>query len=93
MIGDCNWWGKGLGKKVTKAIVGWGFSQLNLHKITLGVLGNNERAIRMYENLGFGREGVLRDEQFRDGKYLDLIQMAVFEAEWAAQEKGKDRRG
>jgi RimJ/RimL family protein N-acetyltransferase len=87
VIGDRKWWGQGLGKKVTEVVVTWGFSQLNLHKITLGVLTNNSRAIHIYEALGFRCEGVLRDEQFRDGKYLDLMFMAMFEDDWRAREE------
>lgn len=82
MIGDKTLWGRGLGTRVTEAVVSWAFSQLNLHKVSLHVLTNNERAIRIYETLGFRTEGILRDEQYRDGQFLDLMLMAVFEDEW-----------
>ena len=87
VIGDQTWWGKGLGKKVTEAVVAWGFSQLNLHKITLAVLTNNPRAIHIYEALGFRSEGVLHDDQFREGKYLDVMLMVILEAEWLARQR------
>jgi RimJ/RimL family protein N-acetyltransferase len=87
VIGDCRWWGRGLGKRVTEVVVAWGFSQLNLHKITLGVLTSNPRAIHIYEALGFRCEGVLHDDQFRDGKYLDLVLMVMFETEWRARQE------
>lgn len=91
LIGDRSLWGKGLGPRVTSAVVSWGFSQLNLHKIGLRVLTNNQRAIHVYESLGFRSEGVLRDEQFRDGKYLNLMLMAIFKDEWQAQrDTGRD---
>jgi len=85
LIGERELWGKGLGTRVTQAVVSWAFMQLNLHKVALHVLTNNERAIRIYESLGFRTEGVLRDEQFRDGEFLDLMVMAVFEDEWRAR--------
>ncbi len=85
VIGDREWWGKGLGKKATEAVVNWGFSQLNLHKVSLDVLANNDRAIHLYEGLGFCKEGVLHDDQFRNGKYLDVVLMAVYEKEWRAR--------
>ena len=84
LIGDKALWGRGLGTRVTQAVVAWAFGQLNLHKVSLHVLTNNERAIRIYESLGFHSEGVLRDEQFRDEQFLDLMLMAVFEDEWRA---------
>jgi RimJ/RimL family protein N-acetyltransferase len=88
MIGDRELWGKGLGTRVTEAVVSWAFEQLNLHKVTLQVLRNNERAIRIYELLGFQTEGILRDEQFREGKFIDLILMAVFEDQWRIHHGG-----
>lgn len=88
LIGDKALWGRGLGTRVTEAVVSWAFSQLNLHKVSLQVLSNNERAIRIYEALGFRREGILRDEQFRDGEFLDLLLMAVLEGEWRGSHAG-----
>ena len=69
-------------------MLSWAFKQLNLHKVSLQVLTNNERAIRIYESLGFRPEGVLRDEQFRDGQFLDLMMMALFQDEWQALHGG-----
>ena len=86
VIGEKRLWGRGLGKQVTEAVVAWGFSQLNLHKITLSVLATNSRAIHIYKSLGFTCEGLLRDDQFRDGQYLDLMLMALTEHQWHAKD-------
>jgi RimJ/RimL family protein N-acetyltransferase len=40
------------------------------------VLGTNEPAIRLYDRLGFEREGVLRGEFFINGDYIDDLLMA-----------------
>ena len=90
VIGDKNSWGKGLGRKVTQAVVDWGFEQLNLHKVSLSVLAFNKRAIELYRSMGFRKEGALRDEQFRTGRYHDLVLMSLLDSEWRAQ---KRRRG
>jgi len=84
LIGDRALWGQGLGTRITQAVVSWAFMELNLHKVSLHVLTNNERAIGIYESLGFHSEGILRDEQFREGQFLDLMLMAVFEDDWRA---------
>jgi RimJ/RimL family protein N-acetyltransferase len=84
MLGNKEWWNKGAGKRATRAVVEYGFKQLNLHRCYLSVLKTNERAITLYERLGFRTEGVLRDEQFRDGKYVDVVVMGILESEWPA---------
>ncbi len=89
VIGDRDSWGKGLGRKVTRAVVEWGFEQLNLHKVSLSVLDFNRRAILLYQSLGFRKEGVLRDEQFRSGRYHDVVLMSVLDKEWRARRRGR----
>ena len=81
IVGDSQWQGKGIGRKATEAMLDWGFRQLNLHKISLSVLASNKRAIKLYRNLGFRLEGTLRHEQFRDGKYVDVVLMSLLERE------------
>lgn len=82
MLGNKEWWGKGVGKNVTYATIDYAFKQLNLHRIYLTVLKTNERAVALYEKLGFKTEGVLRDEQYRDGRYIDVVIMGILESEW-----------
>jgi ribosomal protein S18 acetylase RimI-like enzyme len=45
-------------------------------KLSLRVLGTNAAAQRLYERLGFQREGTLRDEFCIDGRYVDDVVMA-----------------
>jgi deazaflavin-dependent oxidoreductase (nitroreductase family) len=45
-------------------------------KLSLRVLSSNHPAIRLYERLGFEREGVLREEFCIEGSYVDDIAMA-----------------
>ena len=53
------------------------FGRLNLHKVSLEVLASNERAVSMYRSLGFAEEGRFAEQVFVDGKYEDVIRMAV----------------
>jgi RimJ/RimL family protein N-acetyltransferase len=49
-----------------------------LHRVELGVIADNHRAIHLYEKEGFQREGLKR-ENYRgeDGKYHDEIIMGI----------------
>jgi ribosomal protein S18 acetylase RimI-like enzyme len=45
-------------------------------KLSLRVFGTNATAARLYERLGFGVEGILRDEFCIGGRYVDEVLMA-----------------
>ena len=81
-IGDKEYLGKGYGTDAMNLLISFIFEQMNLNKIKLQVLSYNERAIKCYEKCGFTKEGVLREEIFRDGKYHDNIIMGFLKAEY-----------
>lgn len=81
-IGDKNYWNKGYGTDAMNLLVQFIFEQMNINKIKLIVFGFNDRAIKCYEKCGFVREGVLRQELFRDGKYYDEYIMSILKEEY-----------
>ncbi len=85
VIGDKSGWSKGYGTEALNLMMGHGFDELNLHRIYLTVISLNARAIRAYEKVGFKREGVFRDHQYRNGKYHDVYYMGILEDEWRAR--------
>jgi RimJ/RimL family protein N-acetyltransferase len=46
------------------------------------VFENNPRAIRAYEKAGFVHEGRLRQAEFKDGKYIDILVMSILKDEF-----------
>jgi RimJ/RimL family protein N-acetyltransferase len=84
MLGDKSIWGRGIGKAATRWMVEYGFRWLNLNRVHLSVLANNPRAQHVYASLGFVVEGTLREAQYKDGRYLDLVCMSVLRREWMA---------
>jgi RimJ/RimL family protein N-acetyltransferase len=84
MIGVKDRWGKGLGKSVSRYMVNFGFRELNLNRIELTALAVNQRAIALYHSLGFQREGLMRQAQFKDGTYHDIVMMSLLRSEWEA---------
>lgn len=77
LIGDKDFWGKGLGTEITELITFYGFDRLNLHRIYLGFTSDNKAAFRAYEKSGYVKEGVLREDIYRNSKYYDSVRMAI----------------
>jgi len=69
------WHGKGVGKALMQAGIDLADKWLNLTRLELEVYADNEAAIRLYEQFGFEREGMLRQHAFRDGRFVDSIVM------------------
>jgi len=59
-----DFFGRGLGTEATALMVGYGFEELGLERITLEVLARNPRARRVYEKVGF----VVTSEVVEDGE-------------------------
>jgi diamine N-acetyltransferase len=81
-IGEKSQWNQGYGREAMKLMLRHGFNNMNLHRIYLRVHANNPGAIKAYEATGFIHEGVLRQEVYRNGNYLDVLIMAVLQTEW-----------
>src|SRR5262249_14422848 len=84
LLGVKDEWDHGHGTEATRLIVAYGFATMNLHRIWLHVSEDNARAIRCYEKSGFRREGTLRQDHFRTGRYWDTIVMGLLHNEWQA---------
>lgn len=70
--------GRGYGSEAMELLCDFCFREMNLHKLKVSVFAFNEAAIRCYEKNGFVREGVCRQEIFRDGQYQDVVLLARF---------------
>ena len=81
-IGDKNYWNQGMGSEAARLIIDYGFKKLKLHRIELGVLEYNPRAIKVYKRLGFKREGVKKEHILFQGKYYDDVHMGLLKSEW-----------
>lgn len=74
--------GQGLGTEAVRVLLSYAFKDLNLHRVYLHVYENNLPAIRTYEKTGFTKEGILREANFIDGEYINIILMSVLRQEW-----------
>ncbi len=82
IIGEKEYWGKGVGTEAVELITYYGFDRLQLNKVYLGVMEENIKAVKAYEKAGFAHEGVLKDDLFRNSRYYDCVNMALLRKDY-----------
>jgi len=83
-IGERELWGKGYGTDAMRTILRYGFTEINLRRVSLTVFEYNPRAIRSYEKAGFRHEGRLRQFLNREGRRWGMLYMGILHEEWMA---------
>ena len=92
VIGEKPYWSRGYGADAIRALLRFGFGELDLRRITLIADADNARGIACYLRCGFRHEGLLRAHRLRYGRPLDMVAMAVLREEFAALEGDGERR-
>jgi RimJ/RimL family protein N-acetyltransferase len=88
-IGERDFWGKGYGTEAMQLALRFAFTELNLRRVTLDVVENNQRAVRSYEKAGFRIEGRERQAIQREGHRWDVLFMGILREEWIKENEGK----
>lgn len=81
-IGEREFWGRGYGTDAMRLCLQYAFTELNVHRVSLGLMDYNPRALRSYEKAGFRLEGRTRGDIRRGGKYNDSLWMGILREEW-----------
>ena len=66
---------QGIGRALLEAAADWA-REHDVRKLELHVFAHNDRAIRLYEQFGFEREGFRKGHYRRGDEYVDAILMA-----------------
>jgi len=77
LIGNKNYWGKGIGTEATKLLINYAFDYLNINEINLGVIIENKAAIKVYKKTGFKIVKVEKKAIKHDNKRYDKIIMSI----------------
>jgi len=68
--------GKGLGQRLIEAALDQAWER-DFTRVELNVHADNDRAIALYERVGFAHEGRIRNAFRADGVYRDALSMAI----------------
>lgn len=81
--------GAGFGTEAIRWALGWAFRVAGMHAVRLACFSFNERAARLYQRLGFVREGVVREAYYYDCQWYHRIMFSMLDREWAGGRGGK----
>lgn len=88
-IWNKNYWNKGYGKETAHLMLDYGFNFLNFHRIAIGVVEKNTRAMKFWQSIGFKEEGRQIEGFYSEGEYSDFIMMYLLEDDYR---KGLNKR-
>ena len=82
VIGDKNYRDGIAYREANSILKAYVFEQLNMHKLTGSCLENHFMSRACMELDGYKKEGILRDEVFKDGKYHNVIIYSLIENDY-----------
>lgn len=75
---------KGLATEAAKAVIAYGFEQMNLHKVQICTKTINAASKRVIEKCGLTYEGTLRDYFYMNGTYVGRLYFSILRSEYEA---------
>jgi ribosomal-protein-serine acetyltransferase len=74
--------GKGIMTRCCANLIDYLFHEQGLHRVTIQCGTENNKSCAIPERLGFTREGVIRDGEWVNDRWLNLIVWGMLEQEW-----------
>jgi RimJ/RimL family protein N-acetyltransferase len=75
-------WGQGIMSEAVRAVIGFGFETLKLHRISASCDPKNVASFRVMEKCGMRREGYFVEDKYIKGRWRDTLLYSVLAREW-----------
>ncbi len=73
LIGEKDYWKKGVATEAIQLVADYAKRVLNLHKITASCHSTNVGSIKSFQKVGFETEGKRKKHSFVNGEYIDTV--------------------
>lgn len=74
--------GQGYAHEIIRLVQDYAFKELGLNRLYLIVRPLNDKGLQLYHRCGFRQEGVLRELYQLNGKFIDMVLMAIIKRDW-----------
>lgn len=85
MIGDKNYWSKGIAQVIESMVLEYGFTNVlpgGLHKIYAGTFVGNTNSYNALKKIGFKEVGVQKEDAWVQGRWVDSWWGEILQKEW-----------
>lgn len=73
---------KNIAYEASDLLIDYVFRNQPINKIYLEVFESNLKAIKLYEKIGFKKEGLFKEEYFKNGTFQNVCRMSLFRKAW-----------
>lgn len=91
LIGEREYWRKGIGVEQAELRTRFAFRELNLQKLKSGAFADNLASVRMQRRVGYREVGIQRREIFADGTWHDAVLSEILRDDWEARQSEASR--
>jgi [ribosomal protein S5]-alanine N-acetyltransferase len=77
-------WGQGYATEAARAIIGWSFDNLDIHRIEADCTEGNIGSELVMLKCGFKQEGLLRESCWEHERFVNIKKFGLLRREWAA---------
>jgi diamine N-acetyltransferase len=82
-MGETAYKGKGVAKAASRLILQYGFEKLGLNRIYLFTEVENVGAQKLFEAVGFVKEGLIRQDIISHGRFVDRFAYGFLKEDWS----------
>jgi ribosomal-protein-alanine N-acetyltransferase len=82
LLGNKDYWGKGIASEAALLLCDYGFIRLNLNRIHCGTSSENTGMQQLAARLKMTHEGTRRQAMYKNGKYVDILEYGVLRDEF-----------
>ncbi len=74
--------GRGLVIKTCRVLIDYAFNELGLNRMIISCAAENQKSRAIPEKLGFKQEGILRQSEWLQDRFVDMVIYGLLASEW-----------
>lgn len=82
LLGEKDFWGKGVMQEAGELLINHAFAALNLHRVHCGTSSDNKGMQKLAEKIRMKQEGIRKEAIFNNGTYHDIIEYGILKEDF-----------